>query len=550
MPVCKPSHYLNGNIKTKLVIPILALTFSFFISCKEKESTAPEQKTSSVIVDAVNGGNVSTEDGISLNIPPGALPNDTEVKLTSLSGSEMHEWGISTVHLEPDGLILDKTAKLTFQLPAGWPDDHYPFVFVSFDSDPADYLNTGACADIIQTENGLAAEISILHFSHWGLVRNCHKGTLITLLQNFEQNGCDNATAWDRVSNKYPGINTDIISNSQPDHNTIQGFLGTYFKDNCGFNENEAITEEKWSEILNFIKTENKRVTVLFTGENWDYKDSKGFYTAVPHSAVFDFKDGKLKLRNSISAGAKYLDPLIARNGENVIWLPKEDRDITLDDLNSFRNTRSFEALENELSDSPQLFSHLPPIDKRTQPWKGIRFYVSKYKTTENPCTLGEEYYAIIKVKIHGTIKYNDGTYSKTIFFYIDGTLHAGEYKNGKFQTAWDKPYDDGSCTGSFNFSFDVNTFPPNITQFYLTETVNTSNCTEIITIEGTNKNMLGSEAMDDYYQFFINGSEACLNIDKLVNTYNDRKSPYSREFIYSKECESDDYIQIFFGRL
>lgn len=541
------SIILVNKAKTKSVISSFIIISTLFISCKEKEPTAPVQISASETISAENGGTVKTEDDISLIIPPGALTKDIEVKLTSLGGSAMHEWGVSTVHIEPDGIILNNPAKLTFQLPSDWSEDNYPFVFVSFDSNPENYLNTGMCADIIQTENGFTAETEILHFSHWGLVRNCHKGTLVSLLKNFEENGCGNTAAWEKVKAKYPNINTDIISNSQPDPNTLQGFLGTYFQDIDGFNKNDAITKNRWDEILNYVKQEKKRVVVLFTKDNWGSKNSNGFYNIVPHSAIFDYKNGKIKLRNSISAGSTYVNPLIAKNGENVIWVPNEDRDISLNDIESFRNIHSFEALEKELSDKPQLFSHLPPVSKRVQPWKGIRFYVSNYSTTENPCISGERYFTIVKVNILGSYKYNDGSTSDGVYLYNPGVGHArhGTLKNGQFESQWLDSLGDGSSKGVIKLNVDLTSSPPKITDYYIEE-VETTSHKEVNIIEGKNINIPGYERSIGGYEFSISGTETCSKITSLQNEYQGPDN-YSWK-LTEKSCDSDSYIRIILG--
>ena len=541
------SIILVNKAKTKSVISFFVIISTVFLSCKEKEPTAPEQISASVTISAENGGTVTTEDGISLIIPPGALTKDIEVKLTSLDGCAMHEWGVSTVHIEPDGLVLNNPAKLTFKLPSDWSEDNYPFVFVSFDSNPEDYLNTGMCADIIQTENGFTAETEILHFSHWGLVRNCHKGTLVSLLKNFEENGCGNTAAWEKVKEKYPNINTEIISNSQPDPNILQGFLGTYFQDIGGFNKNEAITKDRWDEILNYVKQEKKRVVVLFTKDNWGTKNSNGFYNRVPHSAIFDFKNGKLKLRNSISAGSKYLDPLIAKNGENVIWIPSDDRDISLNDIDSFRNIHSFEALEKELSDKPQLFSHLPPVAKRTQPWKGIRFYLSNYSTDENPCTSGDQYYVIVTVYILGSYVYNDGETFDGLYMYDPGAGHAryGTLKNGQFESQWLKPFGGGSSKGTIKLNVDFSSSPPIIIDYYVEE-VEIMGDKETNIIEGKNVNIPGHKRSYGGYKFSISGVET---FNKITTLQNELEGPDNYGWkLTGISCDSDSYITIILG--
>ncbi len=64
------SIILVNKAKTKSIISFLVIISTLFFSCKEKEPTAPEQITASETISAENGGTVTTEDGISLIIPP------------------------------------------------------------------------------------------------------------------------------------------------------------------------------------------------------------------------------------------------------------------------------------------------------------------------------------------------------------------------------------------------------------------------------------------------------------------------------------------------
>ncbi len=217
-------------------------------------------------------------------------------------------------------------------------------------------------AEIISSENGLSAQTEVSHFSKWGAVGNCHKGTLVTLLEKFEQMGCHDTTAWRKVKDKYPSVNTDIISIQRTGPATIQAFLGTYFQDIGGFKKNETV-KDRWNEIKNYIKTQKKRVVVFFAKDEWGDQDTNRFFEHVSHSATLEMVGDKLKLRNSISAGPKVLNALKNKNGENVIWFPSGNEDIDADKMDKFRNMRSYETVEKELSSSPQLFSNLPALD-------------------------------------------------------------------------------------------------------------------------------------------------------------------------------------------
>jgi hypothetical protein len=99
-------------------------------------------------------------------------------------------------------------------------------------------------------------------------------------------------------------------------------------------------------------------------------------------------KNGKLKLRNSVSASEEILNAIKAKYKENVIWYPSGNEELTSENLDVFRNMKAFEAVESALSDKPELFSKLPDKSKRIQPWTAVRFFVANQSDDINPCNI------------------------------------------------------------------------------------------------------------------------------------------------------------------
>ena len=456
----------------KKYLPYLCLLF--LIQCDDKKSpTEPTIEPTVKIISSATGGSITTENGISLQLPAGALVQDTEIKLTPIDGTKMHEWCFSAVQLEPDGLILEKAATLSFPLPSDWPRDHQPLIYASFGSDPSDYFDTGVCAEIDKTGGSLFAQTEIYHFSDYGPIYNCHKGTLVFLLNSFEEKGCDSNTAWQHVTDKFPNVNTDIVSNPRTGTEKLQAFLGTYFKNEAGFNKDESVSS-KWSDILNYIKNQNKHVVVVFKRDLWGEPDDRGFYQGIAHSATLEIKNGRIKLRNSISAGENVVNAVINKYGENVIWFPEEDRDITAQDLDNFRNMKSYVAVESVLPDRPDLFSNLPDVSQRVRSWTAVRFYVSDYFGNENPCEnfpdLPEpdrNYLCWINFDVYGHLQkiYNsdpDTTHTTIHAVSVGSHQAVGKIISGnssgvwEFTAQWDEKeatydYHKGSLTVTFN---------------------------------------------------------------------------------------------------
>lgn len=446
----------------KFILFYILIAF-LIISCKIDSPTETRIEESSQIISALQGGEITIKDEIKLQIPAGALKEDTRITLTSLPSSQMHEWCIKSVHLEPDGLTLEKPAKLSFSLPDNWPSDHNPLIYVSFTENASEYFDMGICAEIVTDEEKLSAQTEINHFSKYGVIANCHKGTLTFLLDNFIKRGCVADSAWKSVKEKFPNTNTDINSNPLTGHQTLQAFLLTQFNDIGGLNANE-LTSKKWDELVAYIKAENKQVVALFTRDMWGNNDAKGIYGNVPHSAVIEVRNGKIKLRNSVSTDEKILIKLRELNGENVLWYPKGNEELTSESFDIFRNMKSGKALELELSNYSELFINWPNESLRLKPWTAVRFYVAKLPENSNPCITSNLNFkvAAIEIYVKGFLQRTDSnsTYEDPYYINYKTTYNNqnGNIIGNVFSSVWDTSYNDGigevKITGSINIEF------------------------------------------------------------------------------------------------
>lgn len=450
----------------KKYIIYIILSALIMSSCKEDSPTESQAEGVSKNIIALQGGEITTADGIKLEIPPGALKEDTKITLTSFVSTKMHEWCVKAVHLEPDGLLLEKPAKLNLQLPSNWPLDHTPLIYVSFTEDPSEYFDAGICADIAEADNKIFAQTEILHFSKYGVIANCHKGTLAFLLKNFKDRGCTEDNAWKKVQDKFPGTNVNITANPLTGHQTLQGFLLTHFNDIGGLNADQ-LTSQKWNELVGYIKSENKRVIALFTRDTWGSSDPKGFFSNVPHSAVIEIVNGKLKLRNSVSADENILIKLREKNGDNVLWFPEGDKELTAEEFDKFRNSKSGVALEEELRNFPQLFSKFPDLSRRINPWTAVRFYAAKLPENVDPCITSNFNFTIADIEINakGFLQRTNPDSSYEDPYYINYKTTYGSQKGSiignTFSSVWDTSYNDGlgivKKIGSINIVFSNN---------------------------------------------------------------------------------------------
>ncbi|MCF6331994.1 MAG: hypothetical protein L3J11_01810 [Draconibacterium sp.] len=104
----------------KIIIFLLLLFFTFFISCKNSilDSTHDDVNTvtdvsSVMVVDAENGGTLSLPNSVGkgwLEIPPGAVDQETTIKISTLNEATSEVIHLS---LEPEGLTFNKPVRLT-----------------------------------------------------------------------------------------------------------------------------------------------------------------------------------------------------------------------------------------------------------------------------------------------------------------------------------------------------------------------------------------------------------------------------------------------------
>ena len=156
--------------------------------------------------------------------------------------------------------------------------------------------------------------------------------------------------------------------------------------------------------------------------------------------------------------------------------------------------------------------------------------------------------YTIVKVSVLGTYKYYDNTTSKRTYFYNPGSGYAryGTFENGKFESQWIAPYDDGGTKGIITLNVDLTSSPPKIIDYYVNESKITSYDGEINIIEGKNVNIPGYKRPYGGYEFYITGTETCNKISTLQNEY--RSMPnYSWELI-ERNCDYNSYIRIILG--
>jgi len=164
----------------KLLFVLLAGTFLFQFCSDNNPVLTEETETTASKTIGTSGGSVTTDNGITLNIPQGALQQDTEIKVTSLEANTFGELGVTGAKLEPDGLTFNIPATIKFPLPADWTEDEEPLIYEASGSDPSNFLIGGLKGTVTGNPGAYFCEVEVTHFSSLGAARNCHAASWCT----------------------------------------------------------------------------------------------------------------------------------------------------------------------------------------------------------------------------------------------------------------------------------------------------------------------------------------------------------------------------------
>ncbi len=337
------------------------------------------------VIRASTGGTITTANGTSLYVPPGVLEEDKKITITPfrIYTDDILKSSIA-VKLEPDGLKFSSPVSLSFYLPDDWDGTDEIEIYEAPASDPDGFLDCGKKAKITSQNGAYKASVDIEHFSSIAEVhgyplymhtlldaKTCHQGTMKYLAnQLFAGTECE----IDKAIYTAAMLNGRIdFIHDKPEIRAFQTFLKNYFNQYDIFDANEPIKKPAFDAIVDaFWGGLGRKVVFLFTKDKWrPDEDYFGYYKGLKHSAVLEMHNGFLKIRNSSSIKT-VIDACIAKNGENVFWYPAQG-DLTLADLNAFRNKKSGAAAEEALGQT--LFSK-----ERTRivPWGAVRILIEK----------------------------------------------------------------------------------------------------------------------------------------------------------------------------
>ena len=136
----------------------------------------------SQVVSAQAGGTVTALGSVAmtLELPPGALSEDTEVSLSVMSDAVNGPFALMGL-FEPDGLSLLVPATLVISLSVPLPQGQVLHIVESPSSDAAALIDTGTVAEVSQDRS--TVRIPVEHFSAIGCKLNCHAHALRRILE-------------------------------------------------------------------------------------------------------------------------------------------------------------------------------------------------------------------------------------------------------------------------------------------------------------------------------------------------------------------------------
>lgn len=530
----------------QLLFALIAGTFLFqFCSDNNPVKMEEAESTASKTIGTA-GGSVETENGITLNIPQGALQQDTEIKVTSLEGNTFGELGAIGAKLEPDGLTFDSPATIQFPLPVDWAEDEEPLIYEASGSDPSNFLIGNLKGTVTGSAGAYFCEVEVSHFSSLGAARNCHAGTVDFLLDDFVTRGCNVEEMTSQVKesfgDKFIVQTLEKTTEFRLAPIPMQYFLDTYFNDIAGFEEGEPVTGTFFNTLVNYLN-EGRQVVVAF-GKTWNNKNNEGFYIGFDHSALLEIHNGQIKLRQSVSFQKDdIVNQLIEKNGKNVFWYPKVG-ELDAESINQFRESKTGVSLEDELCEGEPECLFSQPVERRSIPYPAARFYVSKYLGNQNPCETGNSDYTKCEFTVKVSSIRQSTTYyetGETTEGQVNGTVFGGNFtgsfSNNTFTGSRDEVTDNYTLTSSI--IVELNETRDAVTKVHVSYNLN-GNFSSERELEAINIPYDSSEA-----EYRVETTLTCDHITLFTTrtAYEDRETN-----MLSFDCiEGEEFLYVFF---
>lgn len=387
-----------------LVLAAVVLIGMFTVGCSSGGSDT-EQKTPSekvtALVKADSGGVVTLSSGLSIQIEPFALNEDTNISLSSIDISQFDveatlEGGVDGLHIvgavfEPDGILLNTPAVVSFPLPKDWVNDKPLDWYAGPGSNPLEVLPTSQEVTISGVPGAYFAEVKLSHFSFGMVSHNCHSGTFRNITEKFIERGCTEEQITDLVEFFYDGIEINSLNAESVDGNHIQAFLDSYFDSRTPYDIDEPITSVTIEELKGYIK-DGRQVAIAFeTSETWAERSSDGnkFYPSLAHTANLEIdENGVVQMRHTI-AYSQTKNDLERYSGllSQVNMGPTLSYTYPLDEINEYRTKLNGLAFKEYVqANYPDTMTE-EDFTISNAKYNSVNIYIEKSEgLTESPC--------------------------------------------------------------------------------------------------------------------------------------------------------------------
>ncbi len=354
------------------------------------------------LVQTNTGGTITTANGISLEIPPGALSSNTEVKVIPLKVADdnIGNLFVNGARFEPEGAVLGIPAVVRMPLPADWDGAHSPEIHEGKGNDPLKAIPTGRFAKVIGQPGAYVAEVGVSHFSTVILGRNCHKAAIRRVLSNLQGKGLSSFSIIDTLGQCYPAVNlNDIIRTVDTQTRfdgagpkEVQAVLDTYFADLGGWEgisppfAYHAVPPDLLEKIRNMAR-KGRMVAFAFKSGPWGKRSGQElFFNPIPqeypHTALLEVQpSGEVKIFNGLPTTntglMRYMREVRQTDAVEFRYSGEGDG------LNQFRMEEFFVPLEKDICGAKDCLNdpnnglgfqiEVPP--PRTYPWNSVRVY-------------------------------------------------------------------------------------------------------------------------------------------------------------------------------
>lgn len=364
-------------------------------------SSSPQEKVTQMIP-AESGGTLSLKNGISLNIPPYALMQDTNISLASVDisqfdGDSATQGGVNGLHIigavfEPDGTVLAEPAVASFPLPKEWTEDKTLDWYAGSGSDPLEALPVGEEITVTGTPGAYTATVRLSHFSFGMVSYNCHSGTFRNITERFIARGCTEQDIIDTVLTAYDGFLIDKEQAERTGNHHIQAFLDTYFDNPATYNRSEPISESTIAELKEYIRSGQEVVIAFSSSNTWPNRmtDDNAFYPSFPHTANLEIDENDVvQMRHTIQYNP---DKSFYQERYGGLLQPEKmgptlSYTYPLDEINEFRTKKNGELFrEYVINNHPNTVKYEDFVISHQQ-YDSVSIYIERSEgLSQNPC--------------------------------------------------------------------------------------------------------------------------------------------------------------------